>query len=179
MRLFIAIDICKELKQEIANIQEKIKDLGRIKTVLEKNLHLTLKFLGEVDAPEKIIELLEKIDFKEFSITSSNIGFFPSDNFINVVWIGFKEANGLIELQKKICETLSKDFKKEKDYIPHLTIARIKYLSPEEKAEILKLKQQDMKEITFKTPSFKLMKSTLTDKGPVYEVLKEFKAKGL
>jgi len=179
MRLFIAIDIPKSLKAEILRIQEEIKNLGRINIVPKENLHITLKFLGEVDDSKVIIKALEEIEFEKFSIISGNAGFFPTDNFINVIWIGFNDDEKLLELQQQIDNILSKKFKKEKNFISHATIARVKYLPVENKEEFKKLKNRKITPMKFKVESFKLMKSILTQQGAIYETIKEFKAKGL
>lgn len=178
MRLFIAISISKEAKEEAINIQEKIKRLEKLTLVSKENLHITLKFLGEVEDSEKIIEKLNNIQFKQFSLKATNIGFFPNNKYIKVVWIGFV-GNKILTLQKQIDKTLEENFKKDKNFITHATIARVKYLSPEERTKMNELKTISLTSSEFKVNSFKLMRSTFTSKGLCYEVLKTFKTKAL
>lgn len=178
MRLFIALSMSEEVKKEAINFQEKIKRLGKLTLVPKKSMHITLKFLGDVEDSEKIIEKLNNIKFKQFSLKATNIGFFPNNNYIKVVWIGFV-GNGILTLQKQIDKTLEKDFKKEKKFVTHATITRVKYLSPEDKTEMNELKTISLKSSEFKVNSFKLMKSTLTSNGPAYETLRTFKTKAL
>ncbi|MEK6868809.1 MAG: RNA 2',3'-cyclic phosphodiesterase, partial [Nanoarchaeota archaeon] len=93
MRLFIAIEIPEEIKSYLAEIQQEIADSkNKIRLVNKDNMHLTLKFLGEVqpDNLEDIKNNLKKITFKPFSVVLDNIGVFPSDNYIRVVWVGLK-----------------------------------------------------------------------------------------
>lgn len=179
MRLFIAIDISKELKEEVVRLQKKLVISKNIKLVTKENFHFTLKFLGDKHSPEKVIEILDTINFETFFMTDSNIGFFPNDKKIKVVWLGFEHSSELMMLQRVIEDKLKTLFKKEFEFIPHLTIARIKYLSPEENNKLRQIKNKNIKKFEFKIDSFKLIKSTLTDKVPMYETLKEFKAKAL
>lgn len=178
MRLFIGINISEEVKEEAVKIQEKIKKLGELTLVPKENLHITLKFLGEIEDSEKIIKKLNNIKFEQFSLKATNIGFFPNNNYIKVVWIGFV-GNEILALQKQIDKTLEEDFKKEKNFVTHATIARVKYLSPEDKTEMNELKTISLRSSEFKVNSFKLMKSTLTSNGPAYETLRTFKTKAL
>ena len=171
MRCFIAIDLENDYFKEL---QSQIKD---IKGTFPKSFHLTLKFLGEVEEnkADKIKELLRKIRFEQFNIYSSNIGFFPNENYIRVVWIGLEPRDRIIELQKKIDNELLKLFPKEKKFEPHITLARIKYIKDKGKFKEL-VKNIKVEKIEFKVDNFKLMKSTLTKQGPIYEVIETFKS---
>src|SRR3989338_9641010 len=171
MRLFIAIEIPEGIKEHIAEIQERINNKeNKIRVVDKKQIHLTLKFLGEVQ-PDKIgiiREELKKITFTPFSVYLDQIGVFPDENYIRVVWVGLSPENPILELQKNIDEKLKKIFKKEKDYKPHLTLARVKYI--ENKKEFIdKLKKIKIENKKIDIANFKLIKSTLTPQGPVYE----------
>lgn len=179
MRLFIAVDIPEEVKKELLKIQEEIKRLGKLNLIPKENIHITLKFLGEAKNSEEITNILETLEFEKFLLISNKIGFFPNENYISVMWLGFKEDEKLIELQKQIDEALSSHFKKGKDFVTHATIARVKHILFENKEKLVSLKNRELKSFKFEISSFKLMKSTPTPQGPVYETIKEFKAKGL
>ena len=172
MRLFIAIDF-NELKDYFFELQMHLPKNARLS--LTKAFHITLKFLGEVqpDNVEDIIGKLKGIRFAQFSVSLNSIGIFPSENYIRVVWVGVKPEEQIIELQKNIEDSLSKLFKKEKDFQPHITLARVKY--PEDKksfVEQLKKIKVENKKIEIK--DFRLIKSTLTPKGAIYEDLAVF-----
>ena len=123
MRLFIAIEIPKDVKDYLGNIQKNLMEdsINKIRLVNLDNLHLTLKFLGEVqpDSLETIKKELKKIKFNKFSVQLDNIGVFPDEDYIRVVWIGLKPENFILDLQKDIDKVLSKLFKKEKDFKSH------------------------------------------------------------
>ena len=176
MRLFVAIEIPEEIKDYLCGIREEIADSrNKIRLVNKDNMHLTLKFLGEVQ-PNKLDDIkanLKKITFKPFSVVLDNIGVFPNEGYIRVVWVGLKPEEHVLELQKNIDENLKKLFKKEKDFKPHLTIARVKYIE-DKKQFVDKLKQIKVDNKKIEVNNFKLVKSTLTPKGPVYEELGVF-----
>jgi len=174
MRCFVAINLPEEVKEKIKKITDTLPENG-IKKVAKENLHLTLKFLGEVKerAIEKVENKLSEIKFNKFSIGLKDIGFFPSRNFIRVVWIGIGEGKEEIEeLQKKIDEKLSELFKKEENFEPHLTIARVKFLK--DKKSVHRLEKIKFKDC-FEVESFELMESILRREGPIYRVIKSFK----
>ena len=176
MRLFIAIEIPEDVKEHLVKIQENIDTAkNKIRLVNKGNMHLTLKFLGEAqpDKAEILNKNLKEIAFKPFSVNLDAIGIFPSEDYIRVVWVGLKPEDQVLELQKNIDENLKKLFRKEKGFKPHLTIARVKYIE-DKKQFIDKLKQIKVDNKKIEVDNFKLVKSTLTPKGPVYEYLEVF-----
>ena len=94
MRLFIAIEVPEDVKGYLSAVQEKISNdvANKIRPVNKNQIHLTLKFLGEVqqDKAEKIKNELKKIAFSPFSVCLDKIGVFPSESYIRVVWVGLK-----------------------------------------------------------------------------------------
>ena len=93
MRLFIAIDIPEDVRKKLVSFQEKIgNEHARIKWVEADNIHLTLKFLGEVgdDTVGEIRESLKKIKFKSFTSAISGLGVFPNENYVRVIWAGME-----------------------------------------------------------------------------------------
>ena len=175
MRLFIAFDIPEKVREQLVSIQEKIKaDDAKIKWVASENMHLTLKFLGEVDEDkvEGIKERLGKISFEEFEVEVSDIGVFPSENYIRVIWVGFKNEGKMAELAEKIKGQLP-EFKVDYPFKAHLTIGRVRFAGDKKKLvdELNKIK---IKPERFSVKEFKLYKSTLTREGPIYEELAVF-----
>src|SRR3989338_120481 len=161
MRLFVAIEIPEEIKDYLCGIQQEIADSkNKIRLVSKDNMHLTLKFLGEVQ-PDKVEILnknLKEIAFKPFSVNLDAIGIFPSEDYIRVVWVGLKPEEQILELQSKIDESLKKLFKKEKGFKPHLTIARVKYIE-DKKQFVDKLKRIKVENKKIEVNNFKLVKS--------------------
>lgn len=172
MRLFIAIDF-NGLKDYFIGLQKLLPKNARLS--LTKSFHLTLKFLGEVqpDRTEAIIGILKGIKFENFQVTVDSIGIFPTENYIRVVWIGISPESMVSELQKKIDESLKSMFKKEKDFKAHITLARVKY--PEDKKDFVdRLRKIIVENKKIEIKDFRLVKSALTPKSPVYEDLAIF-----
>jgi len=166
MRTFIAIEI--PFFKEIEKLQESIE--GRAKLVEKENMHITLKFLGEIE--EKMVDDVKKIveDCKgeRFKISLQGIGFFPNERYIKVIWVGVEGYEPIVKMAKCIDEKLSKlGFEREKNYVPHLTVARAKgriSIRDYDEFKNMKFGEIEVKEI-------KIKKSTLTPKGPIYEDL--------
>ena len=171
IRTFISIDLPKRVQKEIKKLQDELPSFDGKRTDLE-NLHLTLKFLGEIDE-EKIIEIkrrLEEIKLQSFESEIDEVGVF-SPQFVKIVWLHLTNCN---RLQKLIDEKLSDIFKPEKRFMSHVTISRVKYLKNKNYflGELDKIKIPSG--LKFKVNNFELKKSTLTPDGPIYEVLERY-----
>ena len=176
MRLFVAIEIPENIKDYMVRIQKRIDhNLAKIRLVNKESMHLTLKFLGEVQPSqvENIKLNLKKIKIGSFLTHLDSIGFFPDESYIRVMWMGLKPEDKIIELQKEIDEKLSNLFEKEKKFKPHLTLARVKFIE-NKKVFIEQLKKIEVDKKNFEIRNFKLIKSTLSPKGPIYEDLEVF-----
>jgi len=164
MRSFIAIEI--PFTHKIQELQESIE--GRVKLVERENMHITLKFLGEIDVNlvEKIKEIVENCKVEKFTIRLRGIGFFPNERYIRVIWIGVEDYEPIVKMAKCIDLHLSKlGFSKEKSYVPHLTVGRAKgriTIKNVDRFVNMEFGDVEIKEI-------KIKKSTLTPKGPIYE----------
>lgn len=170
MRAFLSINIPEDIKKEIVKIQDSLPEFIGKKTENE-NLHLTLKFLGEIDEDllEKIKKSLRKIKFRKFETEVNEIGFF-SPQFIKIIWLHLSNCE---KLQGEIDLALKDLSKQEERFMGHLTIARIKNIK--NKKEFLeKLSEIKIEKKEFNVDKFYLMKSELNEKGPVYSVIEEF-----
>ncbi len=179
MRTFIAINLPEEVKNYLSSLQEDIssKPNLNIKASKAKEFHITLKFLGEVNETqlENIRHNLKKIEIDAFEMKLVNLGCFPNDNDVRVIWAGIISDAGISEimaLHKKIDDATSK-IKSDNKFHPHVTLFRVKSVDDK---DVLKdtLSKINIKEIAFTVDSFYLYKSTLTPGGPVYEVVEEY-----
>ena len=171
MRLFVAVDIPSFLKDKLSVLLEELSIFKNVKSVEKNNLHITLCFLGDLDQKE-VVSFLKTLKFKPCSITTSKIQLIPDENFIRLVWLDVS-SNVLKELQSSI----ENHFQTKKSSKIHITIARVKKLSPDEKPDFVKtVSSFKPPEASFKVDCFKLYKSTLTAVGPIYEVVESFKA---
>ncbi|MAG16013.1 RNA 2',3'-cyclic phosphodiesterase [Candidatus Woesearchaeota archaeon] len=175
MRCFISIELPEEVKKELQKLQEDIRS-SNIKASFSKGFHLTLKYLGDL-TPEKVEHVKKRLSsckFKKFEVTLDDFGVFPNEKHIKVIWVGIKPEEDVVKLQKEIDEAMQKDFKKEKQFKAHLTLARIKHVKDKENF-LQFLKNIEIKKINFSVNEFKLMRSTLTAEGPVYDELFVYK----
>lgn len=172
MRLFIAIELPEDIITELERIQKKL-DAPISGQAISGQHHLTLKFLGEIVSPEKVEELLKPIRFKPFELSLSKIGVFPNEDYIKIVWIGITPIEQIIELQKQIEDSLkSLKIRSDHKFHPHITLSRVK--SIKDKEQFKKLIKITPRQLKFKVTSFKLIKSELTSRGPVYMELASF-----
>lgn len=175
-RGFIAIEV--PFTNQILRFQEDIKKTtAQVKLVESKNIHITLKFLG--DTPIHQIKEIESIikkataQVKKHTIRLEGTGVFPNEHYIKVIWIGIKETDLIAQIAESIntqCSTIG--FQKDKrGFSAHLTIGRMK--SSKGKEEILNVIKtyQDTLFSEIVVNEIQLKKSTLTPKGPIYETL--------
>ena len=144
MRTFISINIPEKIKRKIIEIQDKLPEFVGKKTE-RQNLHLTLKFLGEVseERAEQMKEELKKINFPRFESEIDSPGVF-NENFIKIIWLHMTNCG---ELQKEIDNALSEFFSKEDRFMSHLTIARVKNIKDKRRflEQLKKVKIPNMK----------------------------------
>jgi 2'-5' RNA ligase len=179
MRAFIAIELTEEIKDKLKNIQNELKGSGAdVKWVEPENIHLTLKFLGDIDEKkiEDIKRILEKISEKHsrFSIELSGIGAFPKISDPRVIWIGVEKGKEelskiFLELEEQLCRLGFK--REERGFSAHITIGRLR--SPLNRPRLIEeIKKIDsFSPLSLSVNRISLFKSTLTPKGPIYEII--------
>ena len=184
MRAYIAIELPKEIKDALGQLQQKLKETGAdVKGVATENIHLTLKFLGEINDEQlkKITAILDETarNNNPFQLRINSIGVFPKIDFPRVIWVDVDKGDGE---SKKIAAQLEEKIaqigipKEKRDFSSHITIARVQSLSHRDKLiqELNNLEGYFLKvNLQFNAAKITLFKSTLTPKGPIYEVQAE------
>ncbi len=203
MRTFIAIELPQEIKSSLAKLQEQLKQSNAdVKWVEPQNIHLTLKFLGEIDEQklDKITRIIKDTSIARdvFSIRISSLGAFPKINtstalsinperaqasrrvnFPRVLWVGIDQGD---KETKEIAKTLEEKIQKlgipkeDRPFSSHITIGRVR--SPKNKENLVQLLNKLAGNLTaegleFVATKITLFKSKLSPKGPTYEVLHE------
>jgi RNA 2',3'-cyclic 3'-phosphodiesterase len=176
-RLFIAIHIkpSEEFLDAIETLKEQMAS-ERVKWVEEENLHLTLKFIGEVDEEmaDKIKRQLIKtpsVGAIEFSI--EGVGLIKNLSDPRAIYATIKNTSGIETLYREIDSLLAEIgiAPETKNFLPHLTLGRLKSLRDK---ELLKDILTDFRNNYFQKvvcKEFILFESILTPKGPIYKRL--------
>lgn len=182
MRCFIAVRISNDQRDRIASLIDDFRHEDvRVKWVKPQNLHVTLKFLGEVDEKNlpNMFDALEKslTSYKEFDFSMKGLGCFPNRRRPRVFWVGIEEGiEPLRILAREIDRTMTDfGFKPEKrGFSAHLTIGRVK---DDRGIEVLTNRFDDVK---FETDSCTIdeiifYQSILKREGPTYIPQKRIK----
>jgi len=169
-RTFICIEFPDSVIKEIARIQEVLsrkKFTGKMTEL--GNLHLTLKFLGEIDVEllGKVKERLKGIKFHSFEAKLGELGTFMSYGKPKIVWVKLY-GDGIWTLQKMIDSALEDLFKKEERFMSHITIARVKHVKDSGNF-IDYVKNIGTKEVKFSVDGFKIKSSVLERLRPIYK----------
>ena len=133
-RTFIAVLLSPELKSRIALIQQKFRHIHcDVKWTAEENLHITLKFLGDVqeDMLSEVCSAVEKaaVGFAPFDLEIKGAGAFPNTRKPQIIWVGVESGGEkLAKLAASIEDELSLlGFEREKKrFSAHITIGRVK-----------------------------------------------------
>ncbi len=180
VRIFIAVEVPEgEVKNRIIGFMRAVSESGAgLKPVEPQNIHITLRFLGEVTTAklESIKLELNKITFNSFDVSLQGVGVFPDYKHINVIWVAVDEGNiGLVDLYGRISDVLRgigipPDMR---GLSPHITVARVRSGRNKENLSKTISNLKDIEFGTFHVNSFHLKRSTLTSTGPIYLSLLE------
>ena len=185
MRSFIALEMPPEVRNFAAGLIKELKPSGAdVKWVEPMNLHLTLKFLGEVDpgATADIITALEGALAGRGApgLSAVGCGAFPRARAPRVVWLGLDGQTEMVAQMARALETALEPLGFEPErraFKPHLTLGRVRRPRRGAKSPSTAPLSRALAALaTTAGPSFKanrvvLMKSTLTSSGPIYESL--------
>ncbi len=173
MRLFLAVNLPGELRKKLFELGKPLNAMGDVKPVEEENIHLTLKFLGDTD-PVGVVKSLESVKSKPFDIALMGVGVFPKPDYVRVVWVGCDTgAQEMVTLHQQV-EAALPQFEKDRDFHPHATLARVKFLRDNTAIADFLGKNKGILFGSFKAESFELMKSELSEGGPTYGIVKSF-----
>lgn len=185
IRAFVAIELSSEIKSQLAALvnQFKARKVGGVRWVAVESIHLTLKFLGNINQPQlqKLISALTPIvkDNEPFSLTVGGTGAFPNLRKPRVIWVGVQAPPDLSKLQSEV-ETAAENAgipKEERGFSPHLTIGRVRSeAAPAEIIEITAALTDNKARMlgSMMVDSFTLIRSDLRPQGPIYTSLARF-----
>jgi 2'-5' RNA ligase len=169
-RLFVAIDLPDEVKQEVAKLRRE--ELPGARWVPVEQLHLTLRFIGEVadTTLEAIRQALGAVRGTQFPLAVQRVGHFPPRKSPHVLWVGADAGASLADLQVQVEAAVQTAglAPEHRPFSPHITIARLRETPPHVVAELEK-RHQAFACAPFEVPAFHLYESTLTGKGAIHE----------
>ncbi len=177
-RIFVAVDISEAAKELVGKHQEELKKgfpTVRVGWEKREKLHLTLKFLGEID-DERLAELEVIVKktaqkFSKFKLFLRNNGVFPNKKRAKILWFGIDDKKGsLTEIKENLEAELEKlGFAKEKRrFKPHLTIARLREPS---KDLVSKHLENKIEPVGFEVSGIVIYESELRPTGSVYKIV--------
>jgi len=186
-RLFFAIDLPLETIASVERLIEAVNDIPpvHVRWVHSVNLHITLKFLGDVEN-EKIFDICDvasKVfaDFGPINLSVEGMGLFPNHDNPKVVWLG---VHGNTEELAKMEYNLSAGLEKlgyppdQRKFTAHLTIGRVKNESVRGKLVRLARKYHDAYIGDASADSVALYESKLNPGGAIYSLVERFSLSG-
>ncbi len=191
MRAFIAIDLPENIREALgqkqALLQTSLAQAGAAKPNRDSNtrwsrpegIHLTLKFLGEITNVQvkQVTETLDAFEpFKTFPIEVKGFGFFPGPGRPRVLWAGVEAPPDLVQLARRVedgMETLG-FAREQRDFNPHLTLARFKEPRPLPALRSLVEQQNNLSFGHFEASEFFLFESKLSSHGAEYRKVARF-----
>ncbi len=185
VRAFIAVKIYKKTCESFAEIIQKFKDShADVSWVHLENLHITLKFLGNIDSGNitPINKTLSKLaeNFKAFELRIKGIGAIPNPSYPRVVIAGLAGENKTLNKLAAVIESALEPLgikREERLFLPHLTLGRVK--SFKSKTMLMnKIREYHDREIVrMLVDKFHFMKSELMPGRPVYSDISEMPLK--
>ena len=176
MRAFIAVELDEKIRENCRRIMNRLMTSDAdVKWVKPSNMHLTLKFLGEIDEPqaEEIKEFIREIASEKYFFETgfSGLGFFPNQRKPRVLWLGINKG---IEVLKDLADKIDDKSavigieKEERAFSPHLTLGRFRSLKNFDELMKIVEKNREFDAGTMQVEGIHLIQSVLQPAGPVY-----------
>jgi RNA 2',3'-cyclic 3'-phosphodiesterase len=180
VRLFVALEIPSTVRQNLATLLASMRSITKEpRWVRAENLHVTLKFLGEVAGGkiDAIRSALGEIrSDKPVALEFRGLGFFPNEKHPRVFWAGMGASPNLKTLAGDIEGAMEKlGFLREKrEFSPHLTLARFERPRLPETLRKLIADHQQREFGSLRTNEFHLIQSKLKPGGAEYTTVAAF-----
>lgn len=186
MRVFIAIDIDDKIRKAIVDLQKLIASKvdvkkGDLKWVEPNNIHLTLKFLGEIsdEQLEEVKEITKTVAqaHQKFNLEIESVGSFGGRS-AKVVWVGAgKGTDALLALQKNLDDLLAQAGypREEREFSAHLTLCRVNHPMAGIKMSEAIAQFSHLKLGSIAADAIYVYQSQLTPAGLNYTLLSDFK----
>jgi 2'-5' RNA ligase len=186
MRCFVAIALPASVKTLLVRVQEALRRADAdVKWVEEENLHLSLKFLGDLEEDAlsglKGILSVEALRWPSMALSYSGIGTFPERGEPRVVWAGcggdLSTLAALAGAVERAAEQVGVP-RERKPFVAHLTIGRVRSSRNVKRLQSAIAAQREVPLGRDEIQEFVLYRSTLTNQGPFYESIAAFPLAG-
>jgi len=178
VRCFVSVDLeVRSLLDALVEVQRRLEKTGAdLKCVERENIHITLRFLGEVrdGLVGELQRLVSGMAFEPFRVEFRGLGVFPSLRRPRVVWVGMsdgvEELNGIFRRLEP--ELVGMGFRAEsRGFSPHVTLARVR--SGRNRERLVEEVTANADEVfgEFEVGYIRLKKSVLTPRGPIYSTI--------
>ena len=178
MRLFVALTLPEDVRQRLSGLAFGMPTARR---VAPENLHLTLRFIGEVDngQAEDIDLALSAISSPAFDLTLGGAGYFASARRLRSVWAGVERCEPLVHLHEKVESAVVRaGFAPEgRKFKPHITLARFRNTQPTTAGPFIAANNTFTTD-PFMVEKFTLFQSRLSHSGATYQVMGEYPLEG-
>ena len=182
VRVFVAVNLPDAVKAEMGKLIASIDalEVRGVRIVRAEGLHLTLRFLGDVDSDDvpSIISAMETAAAKSepFDLTLAGVGVFPNVAAPRTLWAGVEgELDKLSTLQIRVQSALdAAGFGRSRErFSPHVTIARVRdRVSPSQRKRVIAVLDEAVRSpLPTRVDSIALMRSTPQPGGPIYTPL--------
>jgi len=173
-RLFVAVDLPEDIREELLAMQHGIPGA---RWVDDDQLHLTLRFVGEVDGADQrdIALALARVRGRPMTLALEGAGFFPPRGPLRVLWIGVTPSAPLAELQRTVSGAITRlgHAPDRKKWSPHVTLARLDG-APAPRVGRFVAERALYRSRPFEVDAFHLYASRLHPKGAIYTLEDSF-----
>ena len=174
MRLFVGIPLPDDIRDRLGGLSG---GLPGARLVRPENLHISLRFIGEVAGGDEIDidRALQAVGGEAFKLTLAGVGCFDRRGRVHAVWAGIEKPEALTRLQGMVAAALVRSGiePEHRNYKPHVTLARMKNGVPREVVQYLEV-QNKFTAGPFEVGRFTLFQSHLGREGPHYQGLADY-----
>lgn len=170
MRLFIALSLPDEVRERLSQLGN---GLPGARWVAPESLHLTLRFVGELEGPQAhdLDDMLSTIDLPEFELALRGLGTFDEGRRLRSLWVGVEPNEALQRLQSKVENAVQRAGlpAERRKFKPHVTLARFKETPPGQKLQHYLAAHGLFRCGPFPVEEFVLYSSFLAHTGALYQ----------
>ena len=178
VRLFVAVDLPEDVRERLARMCTGVPGA---RWLAPENLHLTLRFIGEVDrgVADDLDAALGQIAVAPFEIALDGVGTFGRGRKARTLWVGLEACAALARLQAKVEAAVNAAGipVEERKFTPHVTLARLK-APPKGKLDAFVMANDAFRAGPIPTDRFHLYSSFLSASGAIHTVEASYPLKG-